>query len=214
MKTVRTRKCRKNSSGKNRIGKRAVQALAAGTAIAAGTQAYADPVRFDNPAQGEPGYFQWPNPSPALWLDMMLDAASQPGSMGPTSLKHWPAMYGSVSGAGAEVGEDATGYVLVPFDSGEMIDGAGNWGASAYVDFPFYGHSALLPQGQPTYLAVRFPENGIHYGWIGVVRTGYALDAFAWGYETEPGVPVPAGAPEPGTLALLAFGAAALLRRR
>jgi hypothetical protein len=46
--------------------------------------------------------------------------------------------------------------------------------------------------------------------------TGVELDAFAWGFESEPGVPIPAGAypPEPGSLALLALGAAGVLSRR
>lgn len=40
------------------------------------------------------------------------------------------------------------------------------------------------------------------------------LDAFAWGYETDPDVPIAAGIPEPGTLAALALGAAAALAGR
>lgn len=51
---------------------------------------------------------------------------------------------------------------------------------------------------QPRYVGVRFDSGtGIQYGWIGVVRnstSGLAFDAFAWGYETTPGVPITAGA--------------------
>ena len=60
--------------------RRAAQALAAGAAIAAGTQAYAAPVRFDNP----PGvdHFEWRGGTYAspIWLDIRESAASQPGS--------------------------------------------------------------------------------------------------------------------------------------
>ncbi len=204
--------------------KHGAAAIAAAAVIAAGTQAYASPVRFDNPAHGEAGHFHWANTAPALFLDMTLDAASQPAGgsgSGPTSLQHVPPMYGNVSGdgQGPEVREDATGYVLVPFASGELIDSGGNWGLSAQVAEPYFGYPTLLPEGVPTYLGVSIQDNGTHYGWIGVVMTQvnystYELDAFAWGYETDVGVPIPAGAPEPGSLALLALGAVGVASRR
>ena len=64
--------------------------------------------------------------------------------------------------------------------------------------------------GQDVYLGARLklPAQW-HYGWIGVTRGGYyglELEAFAWGYETDPGVPIAAGIPEPGTLGMLALG--------
>ena len=51
-------------------------------------------------------------------------------------------------------------------------------------------------------------DDGVHYGWVAVERDyGIWLDAFAWGYETEAGTPIQAGAvPAPGTLAALVFG--------
>ena len=85
---------------------------------------------------------------------------------------------------------------------------------------PAHWYGSYLPEGQPAYLGVRFDQGaGWQYAWIGVVRnpdgTDPALvDAFAWGHETTPGVSIPAGAPEPASLALLAFGAVAALRRR
>jgi hypothetical protein len=69
-------------------------------------------------------------------------------------------------------------------------------------------------------MGVRFIDmDGYHYGWISVVRHGndflqLDFDAFAWGYETEPGVPIIAGIPAPGTLAALAFGAVVTRRKR
>ena len=66
-------------------------------------------------------------------------------------------------------------------------------------------------------MAVRFSDiDGDHYGWISVVRPGifWSFNAFAWGYETDPGVPIRAGIPAPGTLAALAFGAVVTRRGR
>ncbi len=51
----RPRRRKRESTHRNH----AVKALAAGAAIAAGTQAYAAPIRFDNPAPGEPNHFEW-----------------------------------------------------------------------------------------------------------------------------------------------------------
>ena len=74
--------------------------------------------------------------------------------------------------------------------------------------------------GVPFYIGVRILLDGdYHYGWIGGVfdeddpRSQFST--FAWGYETDPMTPIAAGAvPAPGTLAALAFGAAAALGRR
>jgi hypothetical protein len=75
--------------------------------------------------------------------------------------------------------------------------------------------SSNFPSGVARYMGVRFNDvDGYHYGWISVVRNGLDLDAFAWGYETEPGVPIIAGIPAPGTLAALAFGAVVTRRAR
>jgi hypothetical protein len=41
-----------------------------------------------------------------------------------------------------------------------------------------------------------------------------SFSAFAWAYETEPGVPIVAGILAPGTLAALAFGAVVTRRGR
>ena len=97
-----------------------------------------------------------------------------------------------------------------------MIPSGFTWNNQRYSQYAGYGPETLLPEGTPTYLGLRFNGPNYQYGWIGVVRTSQQLEAFAWGYETEPGVPIAAGAPEPGSLALLAFGAAGVAgcRRR
>ncbi|MCP4245458.1 MAG: PEP-CTERM sorting domain-containing protein [bacterium] len=199
-------------------------ALAAATAIAAGTQAYADPVRFDNPAGS--GHFDWFGPPISnRYLDITLPAAGQtPTTHSSLPNEFWHSIQstssiirGADGGAGSAL--QATGYynyMAAPFTAAQLIPDAGfAWASlSGYVYNAGYGGSEL-PEGVPTYLGVRFdPGDGNHYGWFGVVRTGMALDAFAWGYETEANTPIPAGAPEPGTLALLAFGAVGVVGRR
>lgn len=217
-KTMR-RKRRKNTNP------RAIQVLAASAAIAAGTQAYAEPVRFDNPASGETGHFDWSG-SPGdstRWLDLTLPAESQPGEPELlTSLRQTieaggnSYVRGASGGAGASV--EVGGfydYFLTAVEGGEVIPSGAPWDFVGTTYYPGYGSE--LPEGQAVYLGVRFDlGGGNQYGWVGVVRTGIELDAFAWAYETEPGVPIEAGIPEPGTLAALALGAAVvgLARRR
>lgn len=214
MKNARRGKRRKNPSRKR--SRRAVQALAAGAMIAAGTQAYGDPIRFDNPPGA--GHFDWAVLSAYIPLDVMLPAGAQPGDPLATSAFEQYATPGasflrSNTGAsdlqvGGPYGNDVVGV-----DAGELIPSGFAWASRGYTYYPGYG--SQLAEGQPTYLGVRFDlGSGDHYGWIGVVRTATELDAFAWGYETEAGVPIPAGIPEPGTLAALALGAAAVLAGR
>lgn len=204
-------------------------ALAAAAAIAAGTQAYAMPVRFDNPAG--PGHFDWiPEiigfPSSST-LDITRPANDQPYEgvlqQGPGLLRQQdfnpsPGTVGALLGYGGDVnvefGYQGVYRFVEGLPSGTLIPSGRPWYFRAYTDISYFGLPGLIPEGVETYVGVKFQQFGTYYGWIGVVRTGTFLDAFAWGYETDAGTPVAAGAPEPGTLALLAFGAAATRRRR
>lgn len=221
-KQVRTgrRPARRGCAGKKERRKRAAQALAAGAAIAGGTQGYAAPQRFDNPGGSE--HFEWfgdPSGSPT-GLDMTLPAGEQTGAFGlPGVFQQANSLTYSYVRAGSSYGELQAGgpwdAFLVGVASGEPIPSGFVWAEYAKTNYPGYG--TQLPYDEPTYLGVKFDlGSGDRYGWIGVEFSSadYTLDAFAWGYETEVGVPIAAGAPEPGTLAMLAVGAAALLGRR
>ena len=223
-KTERARRMRKSRMRPTAI-RNGATAIAASAAIAAGTSAYAAPILFVNPSHDEPGHFHWAAPAGDLTngLDFTQEAMSQPGAThGPTTL--WHNSYndpnygnGYVGRAGASI-EVATNYVyptnlLNGLDSGQTVGGGLTWNQYGYVTYVYYGLSAFA-ENVNKYLGLRFDiGNGFQYGWIGVTRSGNELEAFAWGYETDPGVPIAAGVPEPGSLALLAFGAAGVCAR-
>ena len=224
----RAGRARRESRKKKLRRKRAAQALAAGAAIAGGTQAYAVPVAHVNPPGA--GHFEWPSASPnevdMQWLDLALSAQQQPpvgAAYGPTRISQVPSVYGFVGAPSGIVQTQVGGQLGYPIDllgvsGGTPIPtpGAG-WNGTdygAYLSYP--GYESTIPEGATTYLGLRFNGPGYQYGWIQVQRSGDSLDALAWGYETDPGVPVAAGAgiPEPGTLAMLAVGAATMAGRR
>ena len=210
-----------------------------------GTQAYADPIRFDNPPGA--GHFDW-RPQVTgdqIYLNIVADAASQtPGSGASGSFRHRAQDPAGTNirragpfGEGPEFAYAPSGNakLVIGVDEGAEIPStaADGFSSGGYVfnAGPEPGDPAtLLTAGVETYLGVRFGEvddTGVfQYGWIGVVpewRTfeiggvptdTLVLDTFAWGYETTPGVPIAAGVPEPGSLALLAFGALAAAGRR
>ena len=190
-------------NGKTPTRRRSAMALAAATAIAGGTVAYANPVGFENPPHGGAGHYEWANDGR---LDLRLDADSQPGTEG---FSHWAGdspyySYGAVQASGmpGSVGVRDTpcgwAYLLDGVAPGGTIDGAvnwNNWGYTEYVYSRYYDCQSLIPEGVESYLAIRFdPGDGFHYGWVGVVRTGPGLEAFAWGYEDQAGVSIAAGA--------------------
>jgi hypothetical protein len=212
--------------------------LAAAAALAAGTAAYGEVVIFINPAEGEPGHFDWVfdfpyGGGPAQWLDITRPSTDQAGDVGHSSVGqlHTYSQGYLVSKnftyGGASVAATSQFYVETEaLSSGETV---GN--SLVFTDHSVHGHNigghvpiivTNFAEDVPSYIGVRFADiDGYHYGWIGVVReSGFPfpasmdLDAFAWGYETEPGVGIIAGIPAPGTLAALAFGAAVTRRKR
>ncbi len=223
-----------------RTTRSAAELVTAAVTLAAGTQAYGDVVRFDNPAEGDPGHFAWTfsaDETALSWLDITRPSTDQDGLVSPMSV-------GQLYGAGFAPDNFTEGGAsvlhLLEFDflttsvvAGTIIDeylppGDGDARTAWSNDTPynayhsyyylFVGASTDINSGE--YLAVRFEAaDGMHYGWIGVTTTYvdyvYELSAFAWGYETDPMTPIAAGAvPAPGTLAALAFGAVALGRRK
>ncbi|VAX42558.1 hypothetical protein MNBD_PLANCTO03-1685 [hydrothermal vent metagenome] len=203
--------------------------------IAAGSVAYADPVRFDN-TSGFGWYY--------TTLDLTLSAEDQvyggPGDVTGTSIyldyfsDYYPAFSYTTSytrGQGAEIWNSGwNNNYAAPFNSGDpigpgMVDGSFHDGSVlefAWWSYDYYsgehdsGFRGLLPpDGSDTYMGIRLTiDNQLHYGWIGARNNGGYISVFAWGYETEAGVAIAAGVPAPSTLGLLAVGAVGALGRK
>lgn len=197
-----------------------LRAIAMSASIATATCAYADAQnwhRFENP-EG-PGHFDWGVEIGAggpVELDVTRPFDQQGGTSASSMAQALaPPSVNSLTGlATVEVGglydlfaTDVAANTMIP--SGAPFSN----GLQAYVYYN--GLGSEIAADTATYLGVRFDLGaGFQYGWIGVTRIGMELDAFAWGYSDIANDPIPAGIPEPGSLAMLACGATALLARR
>lgn len=205
----------------------------------AASAAQASVVAFENPPG--PGHFDWNASDGHAYLDLTLSAASQAGvSSAPSSfwVQQLPStsggtttrIVGTVSTSRLErIGRDVSPTegisflsnldvdTPIPTPTGPDVSGFSTLASLYYPDSePGYPNSEFQ-EGEPGYLGVRFNlGSGLQYGWIGIIRTGTEVDAFAWGYETEPGVEILAGAgiPEPASLSLLLIGVIRLYSRR
>ncbi len=122
---------------------------------------------------------------------------------------------------GKAVGFNAGFNYTSALAAGTLIDAAatstGSFAQSmAYANNP----NSQFDNVTDAYIGLEFPIAGqSHFGWIRVSINNAAATFIVhdWGYESDPGVGIAAGAtPEPGTLGMLAAGAAGLacMRRR
>ncbi len=190
-------------------------ALAALLAIV--VPASATPIRFDNPAVGQPNHFDWTSGdafTATTWLDITRPASDQGGLGGPSSVAQL-GFDGQFVDANFTFSEALVGQFFLftaPVGFGDEI-------SDATLNFsPFAIHTisgsqfilSLISDEAVSYIGVAFDDmDGLaHYGWIEVIRSGSHLQSFAWGYETEPLTPIAAGIPTPGSLVLLTVAAA------
>ncbi|QDT67750.1 PEP-CTERM motif protein [Planctomycetes bacterium MalM25] len=105
---------------------------------------------------------------------------------------------------------------------GDLIDSTTTAGGpfSASLAYGAANPNAEFNSADGAFIGLEFPINAVsHFGWVRVTIDN-AAGSFVindWAYESEPGVGITAGAvPEPGSLGLLAAGAAgvAALRKR
>lgn len=190
----------------------------------------AEIIHFTNPESGQAGHYAWGADAVSgmsAWLDITRPSDQQPdvqsGSSAGQVLEsiidlatvwHMPVTAAPIASL---LRSSVSGFSAEPLSAGAPI-GTSNWWHTfaLHVEiewFPNYSVNSLFPEGQRRYLGVR--TDGERYGWIEVERTGIHLTAYAWAYETEPGVPISAGQiPSPGTPALLVMTSLATIRRR
>lgn len=191
-----------------------------GAFLACSGVAEADIVYFENPVGAE--HYNW---APGLfsdrWLDIRNAATDQLGdNNGPGSFGQLRSEFvTTLNVIGGQVLHGGLNSSLVwAATDGESIAATppsnSNWSVGQFIHHPILTSNFAI--GQEAYIGVRFDlGSGFHYGWIGVTRTGVTLDAFAWAYETQPGVPIAAGAiPAPAAGVLFGLGLIGASRRR
>ena len=192
-------------------------ALTATVAMVVAGFANAAVVEFQNPAG--PGHYDWvPGVDESRWLDITQSAANQANADTFSALRQdifsdGSSQLGSSGNPGEMRIELAPPLDFFPAGHAENteVPSGLNTATGALIVFPGFGEA--FPEGEPHYLGVQFDlGGGTQYGWIGVTRIGLELDAFAWAYETEPGVAIVT--PEPGAISMLLLGAGMLTTRR
>ena len=166
---------------------------------------------------------RFPNTTPGLygviWQLNMNGIAATSGALG----YNGPFIrYAFALGAGATI--DGTGSFNA---GGQACLGSkysyGTFGKNYYGGFAAGGPNGSVSPGTFAFAGFRFnAADGTHFGWIKLAVSAGLLDfanPIAAAYESTPGVGIQAGAvPEPGTMSLLALGAAgvigAVIKRR
>jgi hypothetical protein len=115
-------------------------------------------------------------------------------------------------------GKDIRANRLIDEDATQIDQVLGGQPASG-VQVPFSGPNFLGLGGEVRYLGVRMDLNNadaLNYGWIGIQITDEAAatgNVVGWGYQTTPGAPIGAGAPEPGSIMIAAISGLLLAGR-
>ena len=189
-------------------------------------------VHFVNPAQGQPGHYDWryAGPYEGRFLNITQGPAAQTGVAGVNSVAQVRIDYdfGDIIDDIGEVighfgyGEPLADVLVVPslFTAalmiGQQVDAGGGlmWSdRSRHMAIGLPGLSSEFPVSERRYIGVRI--SGGRFGWIEVERDFLGLTAHSWAYQTEPGVPITAGPPPaPGAAVLLGLGIATSRRRR
>ncbi len=203
--------------------------LACATVFSLGAGAFAEVVHFTNPAPGQPGHYDWRLERTSgweSWLDITAPSTAQSSQASPGGVAQMyffepdsdPPSNRTAGGAAVNRTFFASWgvFATTAYSSGDLI---------GFSDFGFSNFATHAVEVEPASILTTFPEGarrymgvktgGGNYGWIEVERTGIGFAAFAWAYETQPGVPILAGQiPAPGAAALLALAAAGAVRRR
>ena len=178
--------------------------------------AHAHIVHFTNPAPGNPAHYPWEVPiwgQDLVYLDITVGPGEQlnveNGNSIGQGIAHgfgWAAFIG-----GAAVAVNAPDELfLQSFMDGDSLAGHDYSTWSGFTGEP---GKPEFPEGERRYIGVQTATG--NYGWIEVERAGLSFTAYAWAYETEPGVVILAGqVPTPGAAAVLTLGVLGATVRR
>jgi len=193
--------------------------------VACAPGADADIIHFVNPSPGQQGHYDWrwePVAGWESWLDITAPATAQSGLASGSSVGQ---VFSTVpdessvynrNGAGATIGCSSHftfGFTSTGYQFGSLIGFTNFWYLTGVPHITDLGDGVSfftdIPDGSRRYLGVITATD--HRGWIEVERTGMNLTAYAWAYQTEPGVPIVAGQVPAPAAAAAVFGLAALL---
>ena len=215
--------------------------LAGALAIAAGTQAYATPVIVSTPADltNVPGgantssnwdvnndgindftfLNRFQNTAPGaygvVWQLSMSPFTGSAATNGLVSYSGPFVRYAFALGSGVSVDSSLSTFSTQT----QVVLGSrysyGTVGVFNYGGFAANGPQGSVAPGTNAYAGFRFTAaDGTHFGWIFLSVNAGIIDFVSAGYETTPNTAILTGAgviPEPGTMAMLAMGAAAVL---
>lgn len=165
-----------------------------------------------------------PTTTSGVYLNV-VDGANGPSPVAGWDLNPWSSsslnyFNPSAPAGGVYVIGGGTGTNVANLVAGTMIDGASTYGAGSAATTGSLPH---ILNSSDNLVGFRFQNeangNATHYGWMRVAvagtLNGQPRAIVEYAYEDQAGVGIPAGAiPAPGSLALLALGAAGLMGRR
>lgn len=164
-----------------------------------------------------------------LYLNVVTGQINEPGNTGGSSVPGWdvnPYSSGNLTlfnnsntPGGTYVTGGGTGTAPGNLAVGTLIGAGNTYGGGT---LPTTGSLPFNLNSQSNLVGFRFVNeangNAVHYGWFRLSLSS-ALNVaprvmVEYAYENQAGVSIPAGVPAPGSLALLALGAAGLAGRR
>ncbi len=201
---------RKKKSVTKKTAAISLAGLAGAVTLAAGTEAYAYTVMYENTGS----IFQW---NEFIKLDITKPATEQLNTVGFSydwqgygvgNQYFFGYMYRSTGNRIAT--EPGSSIYLQTINHGEIIDSNTDFSAIQAA----YWEVQNVPN--PPSQIIGLKTSGGNYGWalIDFNPSTKKFDALSWGYETQAGVGIAAGppmVPEPGNLAMLAAGASTLI---